>query len=253
MHKLFLIPGLLHMILAYLPLNEILIDQRVCHEWRDGVQSDPTLQRLLYFRPAGAGLVSWKAAREPDNLRGYLHEEGRWQYDSGQSTLPLLSPFLHRYITIWRPGGFLSIFHPGFIGPPQHIPYRPRIPSWFYEEHSPEEIEELRTLGPRDAQEWKAMCHKGASWRGMFMMQPPCRVLQFVCLDSRAPVTLVDPRGLRLGQVVDFLRAHSKLCPDCTSSYDVPRWDFRGNQLWQISSFSGIPDGSAMGDMISGI
>lgn len=48
-------PELLEQILLHLPMLDLLHSQRVCRHWKDIIDSSPTLQQALYFRPIPVG------------------------------------------------------------------------------------------------------------------------------------------------------------------------------------------------------
>ncbi|GKZ46785.1 hypothetical protein AbraIFM66951_009940 [Aspergillus brasiliensis] len=50
-HQIFLIPEVLESVLLHLDLSTILLSQRVCHLWNALIQTSPSLQTALFFRP----------------------------------------------------------------------------------------------------------------------------------------------------------------------------------------------------------
>ena len=50
------IPELVENILLQMPLDKILLAQRVSRTWRDTIQQSPDLQRALFFKPVSGAL-----------------------------------------------------------------------------------------------------------------------------------------------------------------------------------------------------
>ncbi|PYH34726.1 uncharacterized protein BO87DRAFT_425411 [Aspergillus neoniger CBS 115656] len=50
-HKIVLIPEVLEQVLVELDATTLLLSQRVCHLWNSLIETSPTLQRALFFRP----------------------------------------------------------------------------------------------------------------------------------------------------------------------------------------------------------
>jgi hypothetical protein len=62
-HRVFAIEELLESILAYLSIDRLLILKRVCHEWNRVIATSPSLQKILFVRPAPS-----RSAREHNPL-----------------------------------------------------------------------------------------------------------------------------------------------------------------------------------------
>ncbi|KAK4498551.1 hypothetical protein PRZ48_011209 [Zasmidium cellare] len=51
--KVFNTAELLEEVLLYLPMKDVLLDQRVCKTWKNGIDGSIKLQKALFMRPAG--------------------------------------------------------------------------------------------------------------------------------------------------------------------------------------------------------
>jgi len=62
-------PELLEMIISYLPLEEILVSQRVSHMWHGVTTNSPPIQRMLFMRPdwilKAASFNAWRPVNRP--------------------------------------------------------------------------------------------------------------------------------------------------------------------------------------------
>lgn len=50
-HRIWDIPEVVENILLFLPMRDLLLDQRVCTRWQNVIQAAPRLQQALFFRP----------------------------------------------------------------------------------------------------------------------------------------------------------------------------------------------------------
>lgn len=69
-HEMWDVPEVLENILVRLPMKDLLLDQRVCTQWRDLIQAAPRLQEALFFKPISTRHVgqNGKISRERNSL-----------------------------------------------------------------------------------------------------------------------------------------------------------------------------------------
>ncbi|EME77441.1 uncharacterized protein MYCFIDRAFT_85123 [Pseudocercospora fijiensis CIRAD86] len=107
---------LLEHILKFLSMKDLLLDQRVCKQWRDVIKQSPELQQNLFFRPREAR-VYW-LCRSQDALHmisqitnNYAPAEDELVFPSGKLNPPMFSiPKMDNYgaVLAAAQGGFES-------------------------------------------------------------------------------------------------------------------------------------------------
>ncbi len=82
---------LLEDILLHLPLQKLLLSQRVCHTFKDVVKSSSRIQQALFLQPACTRKVFWSTAASLSS-----GTEGSWRLcpKAGTVITPILNPFL---------------------------------------------------------------------------------------------------------------------------------------------------------------
>ncbi|PIA97345.1 hypothetical protein CB0940_06552 [Cercospora beticola] len=248
--QVFSMPELIENIVGHLPANQILVNQRVCHTWKYAIASKD-LQEKLYLRPSSTELVEFRSSFDLGDTdivtvnlslvsTPFDNSLGKWQQVSSKKPLiPKPNPLLHRYLVPLKAANNTteySFIHRGLIAEPLHYPHHISIAMLGVGIGATT----TKHFGPRTIPEWKAMCRKDASWRKMFVMQPPCETLDFKCERLRKVFRLENPKGITMGFVVWFLKVHTSECEDCMKSSPLPQWRFRGNDFGAMGKEIGL-------------
>ncbi|KAL1640921.1 hypothetical protein SLS58_006537 [Diplodia intermedia] len=169
---------LLVLILAALPIKDLLLAQRVCRRFAALIQTSPALQQALFFRPLPASATRTPAAAPAAPLRSYpsgLLVTETWERN------PLLASAFAPWFDRQAPG---SVYSPPF--------YHPCA---------------FETLPLNDSRD--AYLRPEASWRRMLVTQPPAPALGLAQYthgpngDSLADATLAMPGGVTMGVLYD--------------------------------------------------
>ena len=176
MEEVIHIPELLQSILILLPLRSLLLSQRVCRTFKLLIDSSPSLQRALYFRPA----PSASFRRQERN---------------------------HLLAEVFAP------WFPSTTRPVTGMRRRDlRNPDWNSSNRpgTHTERQDLRNLDWNSSDEKReAYMRSGASWRRMLVAQPPLRKLAVyrgvhAKLDDSLDRAEVTCDGITMGLLVDF-------------------------------------------------
>ncbi|PPJ60527.1 hypothetical protein CBER1_03213 [Cercospora berteroae] len=257
--QVFSMPELIENIVGHLPANQILVNQRVCHTWKYAIGSK-ALQEKLYLRPSSNELVEFRSTLDESNFDGIFtfinivstpldNGLGGWQQVSDkQPIIPRPNPLLHRYFIPLKAANKTTEFsfvHHGLIVEPLHFPHHISLAML----GAGIGATTTKHFGPRTIPEWKAMCRTEASWRKMFVMQPPCQALEFKCERLQKVVRLTNLKGITMELVVWFLKLHASKCDDCMKTSALPQWRFRGNDLGEMGKEIGmLTDRSDVGE-----
>ncbi|USW56029.1 Putative F-box domain-containing protein [Septoria linicola] len=236
--KTFNTAELLESILLFLPLRDLLKAQQVCKSWSMSIRASIKAQRALFSEPQSdetSLFFKWDAMSDnPRPAWPYFHK-GDWiSAIDAEPLQPTLNPLLTRNFFFKPragiyPATFITLHHNGIISP-------------HWSEQTGEGV-----IGPSSKHHLCAIHRPEASWREMFVMQPPCEELNFVChmKDSaiRYPperVVVQRAEGVRMGDVVEQLREHWFECPFHATEYsgsDRARWDYEGFLFTQLKVF----------------
>ena len=232
------------MILLHLPLNELLIAQRVSTYWKDCVRQSKKIQQALYLCPLGNHLVKavQSSFQSPSTfLNGYWTTSERGGNDN--VIRPILNPVMPRYFFTWF-NRFVSILNMGFVTPIFERAAYAHVQA----EHLPRPDPEA--LGPRNRAELRALHRSHASWKDMFLMQPPCREISILCRHKFKLFKITNPQGVTLQDLRSGLWNHWADCPLCTDMTVVPRWDFVGSDFDNVQLLRGMPSSAELLDCL---
>lgn len=187
--RVFHIPELLELILQHLPPKDILLNQRTCQSFQSTTQGSIRLRRKLFLEP------DWRLegrifdAYKPGNRPGPKPENNRL----------LLRAFPGCYPTIT-----LVILRDGINSGGQTTFSRREEWSWDVCMSFP--AGRMPDVAP-------AVLYPEASWRQMFLSQPPCKSLYLVRRWQRGRFpAIVREDGVRMG---DFFDEVTKEGPSC--------------------------------------
>lgn len=163
-------PELLEMIVSSLPPMEILVLQRVSQIWHGVIVNSPPIQRLLFMRPQweleGKSFSAWRPVNRPGDrprnnrmLRRIL--DGRYPTVTLQITNDDEEPE-HR---VEVQNDTLGVTVPGRS--------RPDNGHWSWNINITYPADQLPSENP-------AVLYEKASWRKMYICQPPCKSLYLV-------------------------------------------------------------------------
>ena len=230
---------LLEKIILHLPLQDILLNQRVSSLWRAIIQESPQIQRVLFMKPSSAERLD----NEHQTAGGDAELTEKWWTTLGREFDvefgPVLNPFMQKYAfrkdyTEVECIG-VSIVHKGFINPT---------------------AEDTRNSVLHVEQ-----CHsRNASWRKMLFSQPPMSCLRILCnvnhlldndhrhedLDSLQDrdencFRILNGNGLSMGDVVKGIREHWFICPHCPSTgFWQDCWVFVGDEPYGQARLLGV-------------
>ncbi|KAK4619827.1 hypothetical protein CLAFUW4_11378 [Fulvia fulva] len=234
---------LLEMILLYLQVNELLCAQQICTRWRDTIRASTKIQQTLYLSPFGDKLVhAIDDGPGPKNFDlddwNFAHWIVRSDKGSDVVVRPILNPIMHRYFFTWY-NNFVSILKTGFIDPIFDRSAYHESCKWKSRNPLPEPCED--DIGPRTERQLLALHREGASWRRMYVMQPPCSHITIMCDDQRSTFTITNEKGVTLQDLRDGVYQHWSSCRDCPTAYVIERWDFEGFRLQNLQLLKEIP------------
>jgi hypothetical protein len=207
-HQVLHLPELLELILLYLPQKDLLLSQRVCRSFRYTIEGSLRLQRALFFSP------NW-------NLEGRAFDAYSANNRPGQK--PENNRLLRRAFLGCYPTVTLVIVN---------------------DSPTPHES----AIGRRGSERWSwdvcisfpadkklpdckpSVLYPEASWRRMFLSQPPCQNLHLVRRWQRnSKPALVRDNGITMG---DFYQACTGTTKECWHESYISSdrdWHFEGN------------------------
>lgn len=204
--QVFRLPEILEIILLHLPQRDLLLSQRVCRSFRRTIQGSIRLQRALFFAP------DW-------NL------EGRAFNAYARNNMPGRKPENNRLLLRAFPGCYPTVTLVIVNDAPT--------------------LNELE-LGRRGNEHWSwdvcisfpsdrppdtrpAVLYPEASWRRMFLSQPPCTSLHLVRRWQRSlNPAIVREDGIKMGEFVDEATKTERTWHQSYISSDRD-WHFEGN------------------------
>ncbi|KAK5128287.1 hypothetical protein LTR85_002954 [Meristemomyces frigidus] len=197
-------------ILLHLPLKDLLLAQRVSKEWRDLIQdSQKTRQALFLESTSKASIVFDHNHVSGGYAVATIPAWNVFGKDTWLAANPILNPLLHQHTGYKRESQSAHILHEGFINP-----VNPRCPGKKMDDKS------------------RATHRAKASWRTMTLMQPAISRLSFFCSDCQHDENQIfDVRGAKLGKLVQGLRDHWHICPNCPYMEEVDNmWTYFGDE-----------------------
>lgn len=180
-HQVFHVPELLELILLQLSQKDILLSQRTSRSFRHTVLGSPRLQKALFFTP------EWNFAGRVLNAYTHNNQPGR----KPENNRLLLRAFPGCYPTVT-----LVIEHDD---PTTHDIAIGRRGSehWSWEVCISFPADKTPNTKP-------AVLYPEASWRRMFLSQPPCTSLHLMRRWQRSlNPAMVREGGIRMGEFVD--------------------------------------------------
>lgn len=166
-------PELLELVISSLPPLEILVLQRVARAWRGVVSSSPEIQRMLFFRP------DW-------NLEARKFDA--WRPENRPGERPKNNRMLRRVLDGQYPTVTLRITNDGdddaddsgvempdstFDLPARREKEQRPSGHWSWDVNITYPADRVPSSDP-------AVLYEGASWRKMFICQPPCKELHLM-------------------------------------------------------------------------
>ncbi|KAJ9624871.1 hypothetical protein H2203_004821 [Taxawa tesnikishii (nom. ined.)] len=189
-------PELLEQILTYLPPLELLVLQRVSQLWNGTINASPELQRQLFMRP------DWRLEAKAFDP---------WREINRPGERPKNNRMLRRVLGGSYPTVTLKVITSGVDPAPEadndemfiamsELDQRPRRRSsghWSWDVAISFPADKLPTNDP-------AIYHESASWRKMYLTQPPCTTLHLVRRWQRAARPAIEcETGITMGEFVD--------------------------------------------------
>ncbi|KAL1296665.1 hypothetical protein AAFC00_000146 [Neodothiora populina] len=162
-------PELLENIVSFLPPLELLVAQRVSQIWRGVITNSPTIQRLLFMRP------DWSLETKSYNARRPINKPG----ERPRNNLMLRRILDGRYPTVTlkitsdaeQDSGASTRDDESSIDVPRKD--KPSSGHWSWDVNITCPADRLPSIDP-------AVLYEHASWRKMYMCQPPCTSLHLV-------------------------------------------------------------------------
>ncbi|KAK4542580.1 hypothetical protein LTR36_006628 [Oleoguttula mirabilis] len=200
------IAELLECTLLHLPLKDLLLAQCVSKVWRNLIQDSKRAKQVLFLEATSESEIFYDVSGSAWKTAAGIELPGN----------PVVNPLLHPHINYWQwqanEMGSVRILHEGFINP-----VNPRCP------------------GKKMVSTSRALHRATASWRSMVLLQPRASMIELYCTDSADtadPSFLVhNPEGVTLGEVVQRLRDHWHICPNCPYEEDFDNcWEFTGDE-----------------------
>jgi hypothetical protein len=181
--RTFALPELLEQILLHLPQRDLLLAQRVSRPFHLTITSSPRIQRELFFAPDPFLPSSPITYLNPTTGRTSAHtrpRNNRLLLRAFPGVYPTVSPVL---VNLPPSREDLNLGRPG-----------PESWSW-----------DLCISFPAtgQAETSVATAYEGASWRRMFLSQPPCKQLHLVRRWRRNPMVAIQrAEGITMGDFV---------------------------------------------------
>ncbi|CAK4030492.1 f-box domain [Lecanosticta acicola] len=192
-------------ILLYLPLQDLLLANRVCKTWHDVMERSDKINKVLFKQPMDDRRISYP--HETFKLAPGMTQPSWRTKDTPDSGVayPAINPFIAKSI---REGPY----------------YGTSIHSF------------LVKVCPRDGQACATLrWGDGGSWATMLLTQPPAKKLFYQCRASRmwSPNYILGTfsadsiwppdsrRGVELGEIAESLKTHMGKCPECPN--DLPK------------------------------
>ena len=202
---LFRLPELLELVLLYLPQKDILLSQRVSRSFRNTISGSVRLQKALFFSP------DWNLEGRTFNAYANNNRPGR----KPENNVLLLRAF---------PGCYPTVTLVIVNDPPNHNENeanRRGSEHWSWDVCICFPADRAPNTKP-------AVLYPEASWRKMFLSQPPCTNLHLVRRWQRSHrPAIVREEGIKMGEFVD----EATKTQDWHSSYisSDRDWHFEGN------------------------
>lgn len=163
-------PELLEMVVSSMPPLQILLVQRVSTAWHDVISSSPTIQRLLFLKPNWNLEAKSFNARRPVNRPGDRPNNNRML----RRVLDGMYPTVTLKITNDAEDDVVGVSDPedsfGVTAPRKDTPSSGH---WSWDVNITYPANNLPTTNP-------AILYEKASWRNMYICQPPCTALHLV-------------------------------------------------------------------------
>lgn len=176
--RTFALPELLEQILLHLPQRDLLLDQRVSRPFHNTISSSPKLQRALFFAPDPFLPSSPITYLNPTTGTTSAHtrpQNNRLLLRAFPGVYPTVSPVL---VNLPPSREDLNLGRPG-----------PESWSWDLCISFP------ATGSALPAETSAATAYEGASWRRMFLSQPPCKQLHLVRRWRKNPMVAIEREG----------------------------------------------------------
>lgn len=164
---------LLESIILHMSLSGILRSQQLCKSWQACIKDSIKLQRALFLQPFNddrsiLNCQRWTGEGFPAG-GDQIIPEGFISKKTKSSIRPFLNPMLRQLaFSVYRFGGFVSIFHNGIIAP--QLDTRDYSEPHFLNGH----VTGVEDYGADNMWRLRALHSPGASWLNMYVMQPPC-------------------------------------------------------------------------------
>lgn len=217
MTRVFHVPELLESILVHLSMKDLLLSQRTSRAFHDTIQGSVQLRRKLFLE------ADWNGGSRLFGVHAPLSKPGR----KPENNRLLLRAFPGCYPTITlvivsdgAPGGQTSFERAG-------VTSGPGSETWSWDVCISFPADRKPTMSP-------AVEYPEASWRKMYLSQPPCQSLYLVRRWQRSlkPAMIRDD-GIRMGDFFDEATSSEPRCDDRkwhTSYISSDRdWHFEGN------------------------
>lgn len=209
------LPELLECVLLHLSQKDLLLSQRVCVSFHETVQTSPKLQRALFFQP-DPKLPTEPYSREENGLKPCPH--------------PGRKPENNRLLLRAFPGAYPTVTLVIRNDPPSREDLAVGRPgaeqwSWVVSISFPANTGESRLPASCSP----AVHYPEASWRRMYLCQPPCESLHLVRKWQRSVnAAFVREEGITMGDFVDeATKTQERWHPSYISS--DRDWHFEGN------------------------
>lgn len=202
-------PELLEMIVSSLPPLEILVNQRVSPMWHGVISNSPPIQRALFLRP------DWSLEAKSFNA---------WRPVNKPGERPKNNRMLRRVLDGRYPTVTLKITNDdepereGMESPDDsfdlHVPRKSKSDygHWSWDVN-------ITYPGDMSPSEDPAVLYENASWRKMFICQPPCTSLHIVRRNQRSTRAAIEcDTGIKMDLFIKKASEATELWKTWTSS-----------------------------------
>ena len=216
------LPELLEMILQHLPQKDLLLSQRVSRSFRHTILGSTRLQKALFFAPDWLLEGRTFDAYAADNRPGRKPENNRLLRRAFEGCYPTIKlaivndkPPTAGELAIGRRGSEHWSWDVCISFPAASSPSPP-----------PSHYNSASSISPAAS---PAVLYPEASWRRMYLSQPPCTSLHLVRRWQRSPnEAVVREDGITMGAFVAEATKVQKLWHESYISSDRD-WHFEGN------------------------
>ncbi|EME41759.1 hypothetical protein DOTSEDRAFT_73977 [Dothistroma septosporum NZE10] len=227
---------LLEIILLHFPVNKLLVAQRVNAFWKEDICQSKKLQQALYFRPGGEHLVVNVGSGGKDWVT--TDEAAK-----DVVVRPVLNPIMPHFFFGWQ-GSVFSILNIGFVSP---ICSRDIYYPLYWAYGSPHSMTDK--IGPRSPRQLTKLHEDIACWKNMFVMQPPCSKIAFICGRTGDHFEIANPGGVTLQDLRMGLFNHWGGCSLCDQNHSrrmIRGWTFDGSKARNIRRFRTTPSSAEL-------